>query len=92
MHLQNGHNNSTSMTHFEGLIETIHIKFPEEFLTDSKDPINVILGCVCVCSVAKLCLILCNPLDCSSSDFSVHGVLQARILEWVAIFFYRRSS
>ena len=56
MHLQNVHNNSTSMTHFEGLIETIHIKFPEEFLTDSKDPINVILGCVCVCAQSLSCV------------------------------------
>ena len=35
--------------------------------------------------VAKLCLILCNPMDCSLPDSYVHGVLQARILEWVAI-------
>ena len=30
------------------------------------------------------CLILCDPMDCSPPDFSVHGILQARILEWVA--------
>ena len=30
------------------------------------------------------CLTLCNPIDCSSPDPSVHGILQARILEWVA--------
>ena len=28
---------------------------------------------------------LCNPMDCSPPGFSVHGILQARILEWVAI-------
>ena len=28
---------------------------------------------------------LCNPMDPSRADFSVHGILQARILEWVAI-------
>ena len=32
------------------------------------------------------------PLDCSSPGSSVHGILQARILEWTAIFFSRRSS
>ena len=32
------------------------------------------------------------PRDCSSSDSSIHGILQARILEWVAIPFSRRSS
>ena len=35
---------------------------------------------------------LCNPMDCSPPGFSVHGVFQARILEWVAISFSRRSS
>ena len=34
----------------------------------------------------------CNPVDYSSPDSSVHGILQARILEWVAIFFSRGSS
>ena len=38
------------------------------------------------------CLPLCNPMDCSSLDFSVHGIHQTRILEWVAIPFSRRSS
>ena len=28
---------------------------------------------------------LCNPMDCSPPDFSVHGIFQARILEWGAI-------
>ena len=31
------------------------------------------------------CLILCNPMDCSLSDSSVHGIFQAGILEWVTI-------
>ena len=35
----------------------------------------------------QLCPILCNPMDCSPSGSSVHGMLQARILEWVAISF-----
>ena len=42
--------------------------------------------------VAQLCLTLCNPMDCSLPGFSVHGTSQARILEWVAISFSRRSS
>ena len=36
--------------------------------------------------VGQLCSTLCEPLDCSLPGSSVHGVLQARILEWVAIF------
>ena len=35
---------------------------------------------------------LCNPVDCSLPGSSVHGILQARILEWVAISFSRASS
>ena len=42
--------------------------------------------------VAQLCQTLCNPIDCSPLGVSVHGVLQARILEWVAISFSRGSS
>ena len=49
--------------------------------------------CVCVCvKVAQSCLTLCDPMDWSLPDFSVHGILQARILEWVAIPFSRGSS
>ena len=44
------------------------------------------------CFVAKSCLTLCNPVDRSPPGSSVHGILQARILEWVAISFSRRSS
>ena len=32
-----------------------------------------------------MCLTLCDPMDCSLPVFSVHGILQARILEWVAM-------
>ena len=42
--------------------------------------------------VAQLCLTLCDPLDCSPPGSSVHGILQGKILEWVAILFSRRSS
>ena len=42
--------------------------------------------------IAQLCLTLCNPIDCSPLGSSVHGVFQARILEWVAISFSRGSS
>ena len=38
------------------------------------------------------CLTLCNPVDCSLSGSSVHGIFQARILGWVAILFFRGSS
>ena len=46
----------------------------------------------CVCLVTQLCQTLCNPTDCSPPDFSVHGILQARILERVAFPFSKGSS
>ena len=49
-----------------------------------------VLGVACVSAKApQSCPILCNPMDCSPQDSSVHGISQARILEWVAISFSR---
>ena len=42
--------------------------------------------------VSQSCLTLCDPLDCSLPGFSVHGIFQARVLEWVSISFSRGSS
>ena len=42
--------------------------------------------------VAQSCLTRCDPMDRSPPGSSVHGILQARILEWVAIFFSRGAS
>ena len=42
--------------------------------------------------VTQSCPTLCNPMDCSLPGSSTHGIFQARILEWVAISFSRRSS
>ena len=53
----------------------IPINIPKTFFTD--------------CVSESKCLTLCNLTDCSPSGFSVHGILQARILEWIAIFFSR---
>ena len=41
---------------------------------------------------AQLCLTLCNPMKCSQAVSSVHGIFQARILEWVAILFWGSSQ
>ena len=41
--------------------------------------------CVCVCAkLLQLCLTLCDLMDCSLPGSSVHGILQARILQWGA--------
>ena len=42
--------------------------------------------------VAQSCPTLCDPMDYGLPGFSVHGIFQARILEWVAISFSRGSS
>ena len=51
-----------------------------------------VLLCVCVCVRvcvhAQLHLSLCNPMECSLPVSSIHGIFQARILEWDAISFW----
>ena len=42
--------------------------------------------------VAQSCLTLCDTMDCSPPDSSIHGIFQARVLEWLAISFSRGSS
>ena len=60
--------------------------------------INVSLGIfmhnsgVCSCVRAQSCPTLLNPMDCSPPSSSVHGIFQARVLEWVAISLSRGSS
>ena len=49
-------------------------------------------NCVLVHLVGQSCLTLCDPLDCRPPGSSVHGISQARILEWVAVSFSRDSS
>ena len=48
-------------------------------------------ACMCTQSLQS-CQTLCNTIDCSPPGFSVHGILQARILEWITIPFSRGSS
>ena len=56
----------------------------------------VLRACVlihmCACVHAQLCLTLCNPMDCDPAGSSLHGILQARTLEWVAVSFSKGSS
>ena len=44
----------------------------------------------CVCT--QLCPTLCDPMDCNLPGYSVHGIFQAGILDWVAISYFRGSS
>ena len=53
---------------------------------------TALLNAICCCWVAQPCPTLCNPMDCSLSASSFHGISQARMLEWLAISFSRESS
>ena len=53
---------------------------------------SVLLWPAHVLLIAQSCLILCNPIDYSLPGSTLHGILQARILEWIAIPFSRGSS
>ena len=52
-------------------------------------PSNICYLCVCMCT--QTCPTLCCPICCSSPGSSVHRLLWAKLLEWVAISFSRRS-
>ena len=57
---------------------------------------RMISKCTTLCEkvkvlVTQLCPTLCNPMDCNPPGYSVYGILQARILEQVAIPFSRKS-
>ena len=47
---------------------------------------------MCACLVAQSCLTFCDPMDCKLPSSRVHGILQARILQWVAIRFSRKET
>ena len=55
-------------------------------------PPKLVSSYSCCCLVTTLCLTLCNPMNCSLLDSSVHGVSQTRILEWLAIPISKGSS
>ena len=66
------------------------ILFLKKFTTSSPD--SVWTSCMHTQSSLLLCPTLGDPMDCNLPVSSVHGILQARILEWVAISFSRVSS
>ena len=65
--------------------EDVRLAFPH--LSDIYKSVTVSI--FCESEVAQLCPTLCDPMDCSLPGSSVHGIFQARILEWVAISFSR---
>ena len=53
---------------------------------------DLVLGCRCCANLLQLCPTLCHPMDCSPPGSCVHGILQARTLEWVVTPSSRGSS
>ena len=74
-------------------------RFYEEELTGEGEHLKLgrhegkeVVGCMHACSVTQSYLTLCHPTDCSPPGSSVHGIVQARILEWVTMPSSRGSS
>ena len=65
--------------------------YGEQYRGSLKTKNRVITMRACVLALQS-CLTLCNSLDCSPPGCHVHGILQARILEWDAMPSFRRSS
>ena len=63
----------------------LHHKQKNVNFSKQSDILNVSKFQCILCLVAKSCPTLCDPMDCSLPGSSVHGILQARILAWVAI-------
>ena len=72
---------SCSSTHISGRA-CVEDRCPDQLLDNSVR----LSTCVCVCTKSlQSCPALCDPVDCCLPDSTVHGSLQARIWEWVAI-------
>ena len=51
-------------------------------------PFTEVVAAAAAAKLLQSCLTLHDPMDCSLSGSSVHGILQARVLEWVAVSFF----
>ena len=74
-----------------GVIFVFHTQnvLPVEWV---EDKYAILTSCKSESEVTQSCPTLCDPMDCSLLDSSVHGIFQARILEWVPSSFSRGSS
>ena len=68
------------------------IMLSDNFFGQSLSEFSVSNNNICCCLVTKSCPTLCNPMDYSPPDPSVHVISRARILEWVAVSSSRGSS
>ena len=78
-----GPHNTFSLWKGKGTMSWAVLAIPTDFL---------FMASLVVVLFAQSCPTLCDPMDCNLPGSSVHGILQARILEWLAIPFSRGSS
>ena len=64
--------------------------FDHDWLTIFREIAFWVFCVMCLC--AQSCPVLWDPMDCSPQIYSVHWIFQARLLDWVAISYSRRSS
>ena len=76
----------------ERLIQLSMWRNPENPTLSERSQTPKAAYCMILSEVAQSCPTLCDSMDCSLPGFSVHGIFQARVLEWVAISFSRGSS
>ena len=71
-----------------------YVCITESFCCTPETNATLLIKCACVLISAQLLssIWLCDPVDCTPPSPSVHGILQARILEWVTISYSRESS
>ena len=68
------------------------IRLPFEYSSFYSIVLQMFVSIKPTSEVAQSCPTLCDPMDCNLPGSSIHGIFQAKVLEWVAIFFFRESS
>ena len=81
---------TVSSLHSWVLPESRHFPGTHSFYRRGSDPSEIHPSITFACMLSHVWL--CDPMGCSLPGSSVHGIFQARILEWVAIYYSRRSS
>ena len=70
----------------------LFLSLNHNLITDMFSTLKTFLGAAAAAKLLQSCLTLSDPMDCSLPGSSVHGIFQARILEWVAIAFSEKLS